>query len=80
MKDQTDKKTGDLLRSAVSKRQAAFRARQLAIGRRQRPLWLTDVELAAVSAPGSDTGNHSNSDKSGSRTCLHHVRGPDHKT
>ena len=48
MKDQTDKKTGDLLRSAVSKRQDAFRARQLAIGRRQRPLWLTDAELAAV--------------------------------
>ena len=50
MKDQTDKKTGDLLRSAVSKRQDAFQARQLAIGRRQRPLWLTDAELAAVRA------------------------------
>ena len=50
MKDQTGEKTGDLLRSAVSRRQDAFRARQLAIGRRQRPLWLTDAELAAVRA------------------------------
>lgn len=50
MRDSTDKKTGDLLRSAVSRRQDAFRARQLAIGRRQRPLWLTDAELAAVRA------------------------------
>lgn len=50
MKDQADKQTGDLLRSAVSKRQDAFRARQLSIGRRQRPLWLTDAELAAVRA------------------------------
>ena len=50
MKDEADKKTGDLLRSAVSKRQDAFRVRQLAIGRRQRPLWLTDAELAAVRA------------------------------
>ncbi len=50
MKDQADEKTGDLLRSAVSRRQDAFRARQLAIGRKQRPLWLTQSELAAVRA------------------------------
>jgi hypothetical protein len=45
MKDQTDQKTMDLLRSSGAARAAAFKERQAALGRRQRPMWLTDREF-----------------------------------
>ena len=45
MKYQTDQKTMDLLRSPGAARAAAFKKRQVDLGRRQRPLWLTDVEF-----------------------------------
>ena len=48
MRDPVDSKTLDLLRSKNSERHAAFKARQLELGRRQRPLWLTDAELEMV--------------------------------
>lgn len=48
MKDDLDNKTMDLLRTRNSERQLAFKARQQALGRRQRPLWLTDVEFQVV--------------------------------
>lgn len=48
MKDPADNKTIALLRSRNSERQAAFKERQAELGRRQRPLWLSDVELIAV--------------------------------
>lgn len=48
MKDPADNKTLTLLRSRNLERQAAFKTRQLELGRRQRPLWLTDAELDAV--------------------------------
>jgi len=48
MKDQRDNKTMDLLRSKSTSRQAAFKERQTAMGRRQRPLWLTDAEFEAI--------------------------------
>lgn len=48
MKDPADNKTLTLLRSRNLERQAAFKERQAVLGRRQRPLWLTDAELAAV--------------------------------
>lgn len=50
MKDPRDKQTGDLLRSPGAGRQAAYAARQRAAGRRQRSMWLTDDEAAAVAA------------------------------
>jgi len=50
MKDSRDKQTGDLLRSPGAGRQAAYAARQRAAGRRQRAMWLTDDEAAAVAA------------------------------
>lgn len=50
MKDSRDKKTGDLLASPGAKRQAAYAARQRALGRRQRSYWLTDVEAEQVAA------------------------------
>ena len=48
MKDQRDNKTMDLLRSQGYDRQKAFKERQAAMGRRQRPLWLTDSEFEMV--------------------------------
>ena len=48
MKDQRDRKTMDLLRSPGAARAAAFKERQVALGRRQRPLWLTDAEFEAL--------------------------------
>jgi hypothetical protein len=48
MKDQRDNKTMDLLRSQNSSRQAAFKAKQVSIGRRQRTFWLTDAEFEAL--------------------------------
>ncbi len=50
MKDPRDKQTGDLLASPGARRQAAYAARQKAQGRRQRAMWLTDDEAAAVAA------------------------------
>lgn len=50
MKDRRDKQTGDLLRSPGAGRQAAYADRQRAAGRRQRSMWLTDDEAAAVAA------------------------------
>lgn len=49
MRDPSDEVTKELLGPASgAERQAAFKARQQALGRRQRPLWLTDDELQAV--------------------------------
>lgn len=49
MKDPSDEATKELLGPlSGAERQAAFKARQKALGRRQRPLWLTDDELKAV--------------------------------
>lgn len=50
MKDPLDRQTGDLLQAASSSRprQAAYVARQRAMGRRQRGYWLTDTEADAV--------------------------------
>jgi hypothetical protein len=49
MRDPSDDVTRELLGPASgAERQAAFKARQQALGRRQRPLWLTDDELHAV--------------------------------
>ena len=48
MKDQGDKKTMDLLRSPGAARAASYRVRQEALGRRQRPMWLTDAEFEAL--------------------------------
>lgn len=45
MKDQGDQKTMDLLRSPGAARAASYRLRQEALGRRQRPMWLTDREF-----------------------------------
>lgn len=51
MKDPRDKQTGDLLQAAGTRpRQAAYVARQRALGRRQRGYWLTDAEADAVTA------------------------------
>lgn len=50
MKDPRDKQTGDLLASPGARRQAAYAARQKAQGRRQRAMWLSDDEAAAVAA------------------------------
>ncbi len=50
MRDPRDKQTGDLLASPGARRQAAYAARQRAQGRRQRAMWLTDDEAAAVAA------------------------------
>ncbi len=50
MRDKHDRQTGDLLRSPGAGRQAAYAARQRAAGRRQRSMWLTDDEAAAVAA------------------------------
>lgn len=48
MRDQNDRATGDLLRSPVATRQAAYADRQRALGRRQRVFWLTGPEIEAV--------------------------------
>ena len=48
MKDQRDQKTMDLLRSPGAARAASYRQRQEALGRRQRPMWLTDPEFEAI--------------------------------
>ena len=48
MKDQQDQKTMDLLRSPGANRAATYRSRQEALGRRQRPMWLTDSEFDAL--------------------------------
>ncbi len=45
MKDKADKKTMGLLQTANAKRQAEFSARQRELGRKQRPMWLTDEEF-----------------------------------
>ena len=38
----------DLLRSPGAARAASYRLRQEALGRRQRPMWLTDAEFEAL--------------------------------
>ena len=48
MKDQSDQKTMDLLRSPGASRAATYRKRQEALGRRQRPMWLTDAEFESL--------------------------------
>lgn len=48
MKDQSDQKTMDLLKSPGASRAATYRKRQEALGRRQRPMWLTDAEFEAI--------------------------------
>lgn len=48
MKDQSDQKTMDLLKSPGALRAATYRKRQEALGRRQRPMWLTDAEFEAI--------------------------------
>lgn len=52
MRDPNDKQTADLLAavSGTRPRQAAYVARQRALGRRQRGYWLTDAEADAVTA------------------------------
>ncbi len=52
MRDPNDKQTADLLAavSGTRPRQAAYVARQRAMGRRQRGYWLTDAEADAVTA------------------------------
>ena len=50
MKDPHDKQTADLLHGSTRPRQAAYVARQRAMGRRQRGYWLTDTEAEAVAA------------------------------
>lgn len=52
MRDPNDKQTADLLAavSGTRPRQAAYVARQRAMGRRQRGYWLTDAEAEAVAA------------------------------
>lgn len=50
MRDPRDKQTGNLLLSPGARRQAEYAARQRAQGRRQRAMWLTDDEAAAVAA------------------------------
>lgn len=50
MRDPKDRQTRDLLRSPGASRQAAYADRQRAAGRRQRSMWLTDDEAAAVAA------------------------------
>jgi len=49
MKDPADEVTKELLGGGSNaERQAAFKARQQALGRRQRSFWITDKELQAV--------------------------------
>lgn len=48
MKDPGDKKTPDLLATPGRPRQAAYLARMQAAGFRQRTLWLTSEESAAI--------------------------------
>lgn len=48
MKDFRDKKTPDLLAKPGRPRQAAYVARMQAAGFRQRTLWLTSEESAAI--------------------------------
>jgi hypothetical protein len=43
MQDSKDKKTGDLLQSSGAKRQAAFRARQKAEGKKQVLVWIDSI-------------------------------------
>lgn len=52
MKDPKDKQTGDLLKSPVAKRQAAFRERQRAAGKKQVTVWITEADWQA----GFDAG------------------------
>lgn len=43
MQDSKDTKTGDLLKSAGARRQAAFRARQKAEGKKQVLVWIDSI-------------------------------------
>ena len=52
MKDTKDNKTGDLLKSAGARRQAAYRERQQAAGKRQRVVWIHEGDWQA----GFDAG------------------------
>ena len=47
MKDSSDNKTGDLLKSSGAKRQEAYRKRQQAAGKRQRMVWIHDESWQA---------------------------------
>ena len=49
MKDSSDNKTGDLLKSSGAKRQEAYRKRQQAAGKRQRMVWIHDESWQAGS-------------------------------
>ncbi len=50
MKDAKDKKTGDLLASSNSRRQAAYAERQRALGRKKFSYWLRPDEAEQVAA------------------------------
>lgn len=47
MKDSKNSETGDLLKSSGAKRQAAYRKRQQAAGKRQRMVWIHDASWQA---------------------------------
>jgi hypothetical protein len=50
MKDEHDKKTGDLLLSANARRQAAYAERQRAQGRKKFSYWMRPEEAEQVAA------------------------------
>ena len=50
MKDAKDKKTGDLLASPNSRRQAAYAERQRALGRKKFSYWMRPDEAEQVAA------------------------------
>ena len=50
MKDAKDKKTGDLLASSNSRRQAAYAERQRALGRKKFSYWMRPDEAEQVAA------------------------------
>ena len=50
MQDAKDKKTGDLLASSNSRRQAAYAERQRALGRKKFSYWMRPDEAEQVAA------------------------------
>lgn len=52
MKDKRDTKTTDLLKSSGARRQAAYRERQQAAGKRQRVVWIHENDWQAGFAAG----------------------------
>ena len=48
MKDQHDKRTGNLLATPNAIRQARFAEQQRAMGRKARKIWATDAEAEAL--------------------------------